>query len=114
MVTYEHTLPLPIPAPSAFLVMLNMKKIQSLNTEMLARAQPSFRRSHPFARRHRHDAGDRRGRAPTGHFGARPPHRRQGRARESEGAEVDLAGSLLRFAKASDGQFTKRKIRRHV
>ena len=30
-------------------------------------AQPSLRRSHPLARRHRHDAGDRRGRAPARH-----------------------------------------------
>ena len=57
------------------------------------RAQPSLRRSHPLARRHRHDAGDRRGRAPARHRRARPSHRRQGRPRESEGAEADLAMS---------------------
>jgi DNA repair protein RadC len=51
-------------------------------------AQPSLRRSHPLARRHRHDAGHRRGRAAAGHFGARPPHRRQGRPRESQGVKL--------------------------
>src|SRR5262249_47352244 len=55
-------------------------------------AQPSLRRSHPLARRYRHDAGDRRGRASTRDRRARPPHRRQGRTREPEGAEADLAG----------------------
>jgi DNA repair protein RadC len=53
-------------------------------------AQPSLRRSLPLARRHRDDAGDRRGRAPARYRRARPSHRRQGRPREPEGAEADL------------------------
>src|SRR5215813_39677 len=41
MVTYEHTLQLPIPAPSALALMLNTKKIQCLNSGTLLGSQPS-------------------------------------------------------------------------
>ena len=48
------------------------------------------------ARRHPDDAGDRRDRQAARHCRARPHHRRQGRAREPEGAEADLSRSRFR------------------
>ena len=53
------------------------------------------RRSDTLTRRHRDDAGDRRGRAAARHRRARPHHHRQGRAREPEGAEADLTRMVL-------------------
>ena len=62
------------------------------------RAQSSERRSDPLTRRYYDDAGNRRGGAPARHRGARPHHCRQGRPRESQGAEADVShacGGLL-------------------
>jgi DNA repair protein RadC len=55
-----------------------------------AGAQSSVGRSNAIAGRYPNDATDYRGGGPARHFGSRSPHRRQGRACEPEGAEVDL------------------------
>jgi hypothetical protein len=52
--------------------------------------QPPLRRSDAVTRRRADDAGDHRGGEAARHRRARPHHRRQGRARELEGAKVDL------------------------
>jgi DNA repair protein RadC len=52
--------------------------------------QSSVGRSDAIAGRYPDDATDYRGGGPARHFGSRSPHRRQGRACEPEGAEVDL------------------------
>jgi DNA repair protein RadC len=50
----------------------------------------SLRRSHAVAGRHPDDQGHHRHRSSLGHLRARPHHRRQERARESEGDAADL------------------------
>ncbi len=52
------------------------------------------RRPDAVARRHPDDAGDRRRRQAAWHRRARPHHRRQGRARQLQGAEVDLGAAV--------------------
>ncbi|MGY3077281.1 DNA repair protein RadC [Bradyrhizobium sp. LM6.10] len=53
-------------------------------------AQPPLRRSDALAGGHPDDQGDRRYRSPARHLRARPHHRRQERACESEGLEADV------------------------
>src|SRR5215467_10433069 len=96
MVTYEHTLQLPIPAFSALLLMLNTKENQSLNSGMLLGSQSSRRRPDAVAGGCRHDPADRRDRASPGHRGARSHHRRPRRACEPEAAEADVTTSSRR------------------
>ena len=66
-----------------------------------AGAQPSRRRPVAVARRHCNDPDDRRRSEAARHRGARSHHRRQGRAREFEGAEADLTRQTAQDATAT-------------